>query len=142
MAGVPDLTRYIDRIEERVRQGPHIDSAVAAMTESLANAARAHLGGDLTMSGTGQEAIIEPGRADGHQLTVRTGGVYALADTGRRRAVDAEAAPGEALATPFGPRRRVRGSTWPGFGITERHGRDALQEGIRAFMRDLQWFGR
>lgn len=144
MAGVkvPDIGKYIDRIEDRIRSGRHIDAAADAMADALSKAAARYIGGDLRMSGVrgGGSARIEPGATSGLSISVRSGGVYGLADSGRRRAVAAEAAPGSALATPFGPRRRVKGSTWGGFHITERHAREAFAEGIGAYMDALDWW--
>lgn len=138
MAGI-DLTRHIDRIENEVRSGRQIDAAARAMADSLRDATARYLGGDLTMSGTGESATVEVGDQSATRLSVRTGGVYGLADGGRRRAVEAEAETGKALATPWGPKQRVKGSTWAGFGITAAHGREALRDGIAAYMDNLEF---
>jgi hypothetical protein len=110
------------------------------MAEALREAAAGYLGGDLTMSGAGT-ASIEVGDRARSRLSVRSGGVYGLADTGRRRAVEAVAETGTALATPWGPRQRVAGSTWGGFGITAAHGRDAIRAGIQAYLDALEFGG-
>jgi hypothetical protein len=136
---VPDIGKYIDRIEDKIRNGRQIDAAADAMADSLRQATGRYLGG-LSMSGTGRAVSVEAGPSSGHSITVRSGGAYGLADSGRRRAVPAVAAPGRALQTPWGPRQRVRGSTWAGFNITERHAAEAFSAGIAAYMNELDWF--
>jgi hypothetical protein len=110
------------------------------MAEALRAATAGYLGGDLTMSRAGS-ATIEVGDRSSSRLSVRSGGVYGLADGGRRRVVDAEVATGTALNTPWGPKQRVKGSTWGGFGITAAHGRDAIRAGIEAYMANLEFGG-
>lgn len=133
-----DLTRHIDRIEQQIRGGRQIDAAATAMADSLREATARYLGGGLSMSGAGS-ASIDVGDRTSSRLSVRSGGVYGLADGGRRRAVAAEAEQGSALSTPWGPRQSVKGSTWAGFDITGRHGRDAIRAAIAAYIDNLEF---
>jgi hypothetical protein len=106
------------------------------MATALADVASLYMGGDLTLGRAG-EATIE-GSGDTGVAHVATGGTYRLADAGRHRSVRAEARWYSALNTPWGPRANVSGSTWAGFGITERArddvlaaGRDAIREAVK-----------
>ena len=138
--GAAALARYA---EELVEQLDDLDTRKAgdAAVKVMRQATAAVIGGDLTMSGLkrGGAARIEakPGR---NRVTIElSGGAYTLADKGRRRAVAATARPGSALATPFGPRMAVRGSTTAGAHITDRAGPKALDEAADAIVDDLDW---
>ena len=65
------------------------------------------------------------------------GATYALADKGRRRAVPARSARG--LATPWGPRVSVKGSTTAGFGIGAAAGPDVLAPASTPYVNVWGW---
>lgn len=132
-----DLTRRLDRLVRRVENQVHT-AAADAMAEAFRDGVARKLGGDLTFSG-GAGTVRVKGEAERGRITVNVGGAYGLADQGRRRAVQARAGKGRALATPFGPRRSVRGSVWRGFGITRQYGRRAIGAGVDALMDDVDW---
>lgn len=129
------MTSFADACKalERRATGPATMSAAAdAMGEALLDVAARALGGDVTMSGTGRAVTVEPQSTDG-VATVRAGGAYGLADAGRhreRRATRRGRRGG--LATPWGPRASVAGSTWAGLRIGDRAGRDVYDAGRQA----------
>jgi hypothetical protein len=132
-----DLTGHLDRLVRRVETQVHTEAG-AEMADTLQRGAQSAMGGDLTFSGGGGTVRIE-GDADVGRAVVKVAGAYGLADKGRRRQVEAVAGRGSALRTPWGPRRSVRGSTWRGFGLTDRYGRDALRAGIDAVVDNVDW---
>lgn len=110
-----DLTQHLERIERRI-DSPAVTSAAAdAMAVEVEAATRAALGGDLTMSGLrGGRARIEATTRPHQAVVTASGAAFTLADKGRRRAVRAKAKPRSAIATPWGPRASVNGSTTAG----------------------------
>lgn len=131
-----DLTRHLDRLVQRVETQVHTEAA-DAMADTLQRGAQRAMGGDLTFSGGGGTVRIK-GDAEQGRAVVKVAGAYALADKGRRRRVEAVAR-GAGLSTPWGPRKSVRGSTWRGFGITDRFGREALRDGVDAVVDSVDW---
>ena len=137
--GAAALARYAEELIEQLddldtRRGG--DAAVKVMRQATA----AVIGGDLAMSGLkGGPARIEAKPGRNRVVVEMSGGAYTLADKGRRRAVPAKARPGSALATPFGPRLSVRGSTTAGAHITDRAGPKALDEAAERIVDDLEW---
>lgn len=131
-----DLTGHLDRLVQRVENQVHVEAA-DVMAESLRRGAASAMGGDLTFSGGAGTARVT-GKAERGRVVVEVGGAYALADKGRRSPVPARAR-GRGLRTPFGPRKAVKGSTWSGFGITARHGREALRAGVDGVRRAVDW---
>lgn len=121
-----------DELTKRVQSSETTAAAATAMAAALTDVAAGYLGGDLAMSGLGQRAVIEPA-SQGGSAVVRTAGAYALADGGRRAVRPARARRHSALNTPWGPRDSVDGSTWAGFGITDRARTDVLDAGKQAF---------
>jgi hypothetical protein len=129
-----DLVEKLDDIDTRRAA----DAAVKVMHDATARV----IGGDLRMSGLdhGGAARIESKRSGRNQVVVTMSGAsYTLADKGRRRAVPARARRGSALATPFGPRASVRGSTSRGHDITDRYGPKALDKAADVIVDDLDW---
>jgi hypothetical protein len=103
------------------------------MAKAMRAATARAIGGDLRMSGSDAGAArIEPSTSAGEASVEMSGATYALADKGRRRSRPARARRGHALATPWGPRVSVRGSTWAGFDITDRTARKAITAGVKA----------
>jgi hypothetical protein len=127
---VATFQETLDALTERVTSSATTTATAVAMADALTDIAAGYLGGDLTMSGVGS-AVIDPATADGAAV-VRTGGVYGLADGGRRAVRRATAPRRSALATPWGPRASVAGSTWAGFHITDRARGDVLEAGRQA----------
>jgi hypothetical protein len=132
-----DLTGHLNRLVQRVETQVHVEAG-DAMADTLQRGAQSAMGGDLTFSGGGGTVRIT-GDAVVGRAVVNVAGAYGLADKGRRRAVPATAGRGSALRTPWGPRRSVRGSTWRGFGLTDRYGREALQVGVDAVVDNVDW---
>lgn len=131
-----DLTGHLDRLTRRV-ENQTFSRAAERMADTLSSGAQSAMGGDLTFSG-GAGTIRVNGKAERGRVVVEVGGAYALADQGRRRVVPATASR-RALRTPYGPRKSVRGSTWSGFGITQRYGRDALRAGADGVRDEVDW---
>lgn len=138
-----DLTRAVDDIVTRVESVEVAQVAAEAIALAMRRSAEHYLGADLRMSGlrAGPVAIdVEP--APSRAAVVMSGATWALADQGRRRRVPARAARRSALVTPWGPRANVAGSTWAGFGITDRHGDEALRAGTEAAIGAIGESGR
>lgn len=131
-----DLTGHLDKLVRRVDQQVHT-AAADAMAEAFRDSTARAMGGDLSFSG-GAGTVRIDGDAHRGRVVVTVGGAFRLADQGRRRVVPATAK-GRALRTPYGPRRSVKGSTWRGFGITQRYGREALRAGMKAVVDDVKW---
>jgi hypothetical protein len=131
-----DLAGHLERLTRRV-EDQQFPRAAERMAETLSDGARSAMGGDLTFSGGAGTVRIE-GEAERGRVVVTVSGAYALADKGRRSAVSAKAT-GRGLRTPFGPRRSVKGSTWGGFGITSRYGRQALRAGVDGVVDEVEW---
>ena len=117
-------------LTERATGAPTMTTAATAMADALTDVASGYMGGDLTLGRAGS-ATIE-GSAESGAAHVTTGGVYGLADVGRSRSRRAYARRWSALSTPWGPRANVSGSTWSGFGITDRARQDVLEAGRSA----------
>lgn len=131
------FTEAARALTERATGAATMTIAAEAMGDALVAAAGRYLGGDATMSGTGRTVTVETDGAAG-TATVTPGGAWGLADGGRRVVRPARRPRGKrGLATPWGPRASVKGSTWPGFGIgaaaqTEvaDAGRQAIREAV------------
>lgn len=133
-----NLTKYLKELEERIEDPALLKAGAEAMAESMKKATARYIGADLRMSNfRGGPPTFKTENAKGQATLEIGGGTYALADTGRRQAKRAYARRGSALDTPWGPRASVRGSTWGGFHITERHAPEALDDGIRAIIYEL-----
>jgi hypothetical protein len=126
---VPNLTKYADIAEQRLTDPTVAAAAASAMVEQV--------GVDLRMSRAGK-LIIGPESSSG-RAAVAVGGAYRLADQGRRRVVRAYARPGSALATPWGPRASVAGSTTKGFAITDEAHASAFKAGRQAGVDSIGW---
>lgn len=133
-----NLTRYLKELEDQIEDPRLLKVAAEAMAESMRKATARYIGGDLRMSNfRGDAPTFKTETKTGAATVEIGGGTYALADTGRRQAKRAYPRRRRALSTPWGPRASVRGSTWGGFHITERHAPDALDDGIRAIVFEL-----
>jgi len=128
-----DLTQYVERIEKRIESPAVTQAASEAMAEEVTTAVKVALGGDLAMSGMrGGRARIDP-KVRPHQAVVSvSGAAFTLIDKGRRRAVRAKAAPRSGLATPWGPRASVKGSTTAGQHVLDRVASKAFSAGAEA----------
>jgi hypothetical protein len=134
-----DLSHYVEDIARAVRDPRILRVAAEAMSGEMKRATARYIGADLKMSnfrGGPAEFITET--KNGEATLIMRGGTYALADTGRRQKKRAFARRGSALNTPWGPKSSVAGSRWSGFGITENHGPDALDMGIRAVVAEVE----
>ena len=90
------------------------------------------MGGNLTLSGLRSgPSVIKADSSSGRAEVVLQN--TTLADKGRRRSTRAKAR-GRALATPFGPRASVAGSTTTGKQFIDRGSDDAFDAGIEAAM--------
>lgn len=138
---------------EKAVTSPKVQEAAAkAMEKGMTVGTRVALHGGLNLSGfRGAPIAFEADYTGGTgKVTLPLkGGTYALADKGRRRARRVIRPKGRkrkgqrrpTLATPWGPRVSVKGSTSPGFGLTDRLGPKALDDaeeaarsaGIQAF---------
>ena len=135
-----DLVRTIELLGQEVEGTRPAIAAADAMHETMHDATARYLGPDLRMSGFQGGAVAFKVKAAPKRATLTlSGGTYALADKGRRRAkAKLWAKPRRrrgrraALDTPRGWRRSARGSRWRGFRITERHAVDALDAGVVA----------
>ena len=127
-----DLTQYVRELGKRVESKSVADAAAEAMEESITSAARKAMGGNLTLSGlrAGPSVIKADSSSGRAEVTLQN---TTLADKGRRRASPARAR-GRALATPFGPRMSVKGSTTRGKEFIEHGSDDAFDAGIDAAM--------
>jgi hypothetical protein len=134
---VPNLTKYADIAEQRLTDPTVAAAAASAMVEQVRSVASRHVGVDLRMSRAGK-LIIGPESSSG-RAAVAVGGAYRLADQGRRRVVRAYARPGSALATPWGPRASVAGSTTKGFAITDEAHASAFKAGRQAGVDSIGW---
>lgn len=132
MATGKTFPEVVDELTRKVETSG-APAAAEAMASTLSDVAAQYMGGDLALSGTKRgAAVITPDERGGAAI-VRTGGVYGLADGGRRVVRPALAPRRSALTTPWGPRASVSGSTWAGFGITDRARGDVFEAGRRAF---------
>ena len=136
-----DLTAPLERLARQLAQVDLARAGADAGAEVMRQATASYLGGKLTMSGLGGgEAEFDTSNTRAsHVSIVGVGGTFALADQGRQRSVEAHAGRGSALNTPWGPRASAKGSTWAGFGITDRHGGEALQAAAAAIVDDIEW---
>ena len=133
-----DLSRYVKELGEVVKDRGVLEAAAEAMAEEMKTATARYIGGDLRMSNFRGAAVEFRTETRSGEVTVEiAGGTYGLADKGRRQARRAWARRGSALATPWGPRASVRGSTTTGFNITDKHSDDAFDAGIRAVVAEL-----
>lgn len=132
-----NLSKYVEELAERIEDPALLKAGAEAMAESMKRATARYLGSDLRMHNfRGPAPTFKTENAKGEATLEIGGGTYALADGGRRQAKRAYAR-GRALSTPWGPRASVKGSTWGGFHITERHAPEALDDGIRAITFEL-----
>jgi hypothetical protein len=105
------------------------------MADSMRRSTATAIGSDLRLSGfRGGAASFEPKGTSGQAEVTISGAAYTLADKGRRRARARILAKSEALRTPWGPRRSVRGSTSRGKNITGRAAPKAMEAGKRAIV--------
>jgi len=117
-----------------------MQAAGEAMRDAMREATARYIGADLRMSGFRGAAVdFDLDVSDTAATLTLSGGTYALADKGRRRASKRlyaqpyrKSGRRAALATPRGYRRSARGSRTAGFNITDRHGQDSLDEGVEA----------
>ena len=141
-----DLVRTIELLGHEVEGTRPAIAAADAMHEHMVTATERYLGAGMSMSGFKGGAVVFKVEAKPKRATVTlSGGTYALADKGRKRAPrKLYAKPRRrrgrraALDTPQGLRRSARGSTWRGFRITERHATDALDAGVAAAIAEIQ----
>jgi hypothetical protein len=125
-----------DALTERATGADTMTAAATAMAAALVDVASLYLGGDLTLGGVGAATI--DGSGETGTAHVATGGVYRLADAGRSTVRRAKARRWSALSTPWGPRANVSGSTWSGFGITDRAHDDVVEAGRNAIRGALK----
>ena len=132
-----NLSKYVKELEQKIEDPKLLKAGAEAMAESMRKATARYIGGDLRMHNfRGGPPTFKTENAKGLATLEIGGGTYALADKGRRQAKRAFAR-GRALDTPWGPKASVKGSTWGGFNITERHSAEALDDGIRAIIFEL-----
>ena len=136
-----NLTASLERLAQQLNSTALARTGADAGVEVMRQATAGYLGGKLSMSGlVGGEAEFDTSRTrPSHVSIIGVGGTFALADHGRQRRVEAHARRGSALNTPWGPRASAAGSTWAGFGITDRHGSEALQAAADAIVDDIVW---
>ena len=136
-----DLTAPLERLAQQLSKVDLARTGADAGVEVMRQATAGYLGGKLTMSGLrGGEADFDTSATRPDQVSiVGVGATFALADQGRQRSVEAHARRGSALATPWGPRASAAGSTWAGFGITQRHGSEALKAAADAIVNGIEW---
>lgn len=133
-----NLSKYVEELAERIEDPALLKAGAEAMAESMKHATARYLGSDLRMHNfRGDAPTFKTETKTGAATVEIGGGTYALADKGRRQAKRAYPRRGRALDTPWGPRASVKGSTWDGFNITERHAPEALDDGIRAIVFEL-----
>lgn len=128
-----NLSRYVDELRADITDPALLKIGAEAMADEMRKSLALYIGGDLRMSRfPGAPPTFTTSSSKGEATLELGGGTYALADKGRRQAKRARARRGSALRTPWGPRRSVRGSRWPGFSVTERHAAGALEAGVDA----------
>jgi len=136
-----NLTRRITLLEQEVVGTGPAKAAADAMHDAMLTSTQRYLGADMRMENfRGGPVEFKVEAKPEHAMVTLSGGTYALADKGRRRArkrlyAKPRKRRGQrraALDTPQGLRRYARGSKWEGFRITERHAPDALTEGMAA----------
>jgi hypothetical protein len=141
------LTRHIDNVVANIRSKQPADAAAAAMASTMRTATIRYIGVDLKMSGFPGAPVTFPTKLTTAERAVLElgGSTYALANEGRKTVRPriyaepfVEVGRRPALATPKGYRRSVKGSTWPGFRITERHGSEALAAGVKAAQQVIE----
>lgn len=148
--------RFVVLAEEAAKAvtSPKVQEAVAdALERAMEEGSRTLIGGgDLALSNwRGAPITFAAGYTGGTGIVKLplSGGTYALADLGRRKARKTLRSKGRKrkgkrrtpLMTPWGLRTSVKGSTWEGFHLTDRLSpkaldaaqEAALDEGLRAF---------
>lgn len=143
MAG---LTRTIELLGTEVEGTRPAIAAGKAMHDAMHDATARYLGADMRMSGFRGGPVVFKVEAKPKRATLTlSGGTYALADKGRKRAKrKLYAKPRRrrgrrsALDTPQGLRRSARGSRWRGFRITDRHAQEALDAGVVAALAAIK----
>lgn len=142
-----DLVRTIELLGREVEGTRPAIAAADAMHETMVDATERYLGPGMRMSGFKGGPVVFKVVAKPKRATVTlSGGTYALADKGRRRAkaklwAKPRRRAGQrraALDTPRGYRRSARGSRWQGFRITDRHATDALDAGVVAAIEAIR----
>jgi hypothetical protein len=142
-----DLVRTIELLGREVEGTRPAIAAADAMHDSMMDATERYLGADLHMSNfTGGPVVFKVEAVPKRATLTLSGGTYALADKGRRKAprklyAQPRRRKGQrraALDTPRGYRRSARGSRWRGFRITDRHAQDALDAGVVAAIAEIR----
>jgi hypothetical protein len=138
------LVAVADEAVEAVTSPKVQQAAAEAMEKAMSEGTRTIIGGgDLRLSGwRGAPMSFDADYTAGSgvvRLPLK-GGTYALADEGRKRARKKIRPKGRkrrgqrrpTLATPYGPRVSVKGSTWSGFHLTDRLAPKVLDEAEEA----------
>lgn len=141
-----NLSRRITLLEQHIEGTGPSKAAADAMHDAMVTATQRYVGADMSMSGfKGGPATFKVEAKPERAVLTLSGGTYALADKGRRRARRRLYAKPRrrrgrrsALDTPRGWRRLARGSRWGGFHITERHAPDALDQGMAAALIEIR----
>lgn len=130
-----DLTKPLEDLQRRLVSPVVTQQGAKAMADVMRKATASAIGPDLRLSHfRGGPVQIEAKGTIGVATTTISGAAYALADKGRRRARRRIYPRGHALATPFGPRASVKGSTARGHNITERASPQAYEAGKKAIL--------
>ena len=131
-----DLSRFIKELAEKVESPATAQAAAEAMEREFTIVAKGAMGGDLKLSGLHAGPTVIKAESSGGEAELQIRNIT-LTDKGRRRATRAKAR-GRALATPFGPRASVAGSTTQGKDVLDRGSESTFAAGIKAAMSQLE----
>lgn len=134
-----DLTKYVKALEVLTKDPRILQVGATAMVDEMKRATARYIGSDLRLSGFRGAAVEFATENKAGQAVVQIkGGTYAIADSGRHSSGRIRSRRARALRTPWGPKSSVRGSTWAGFGITDKHVPDAYDAGAKAIIAELE----